>query len=85
MNKLIDIGVNLTGSLFKKDVSQVIERAQQVGVEQLIITGTNIEHSEQAINLSQQYESVCYSTVGQEYITFTFKPKITAKRRYCLI
>ena len=64
MNKFIDIGVNLTGSSFKKDVSQVIERAQQVGVEQLIITGTDIEHSEQAINLSQQYESVCYSTVG---------------------
>jgi len=64
MKKFIDIGVNLTGSSFKKDIPEVIERAQQVGVEQLIITGTNIEHSEQAIKLSQQYESVCYSTVG---------------------
>jgi len=64
MNKFIDIGVNLTGSSFKTDVLQVIERAQQVGVEQLIITGTDIEHSEQAIKLSQQYESVCFSTVG---------------------
>jgi TatD DNase family protein len=64
MNKFIDIGVNLTGSSFKKDIPEVIERAQQAGVEQLIITGTDIEHSEQAIKLSQQYESVCYSTVG---------------------
>ena len=64
MNKYIDIGVNLTGSSFKKDIAQLIERAQQAGVEQLIVTGTNIQHSEQAIHLTQQYESVCFSTVG---------------------
>ncbi len=64
MEKYIDIGVNLTGSSFKKDLPQVIERAQQVGVGQLIITGTNSQHSEQAISLTQQYESVCYATVG---------------------
>jgi TatD DNase family protein len=64
MNKYIDIGVNLTGSSFKKDISQVIDRAQQAGVEQLIVTGTNILHDEQAIRLTEQYESVCFSTVG---------------------
>ncbi len=64
MNKYIDIGVNLTGSSFKKDVAQVIERAQQVGVERMIVTGTNSQHSEQAIRLAEQYESICYATVG---------------------
>lgn len=64
MNKYIDIGVNLTGSAFKKDISQVIERAQQAGVEQLIVTGTDVQHSEQAIQLTEQYESICFSTVG---------------------
>ena len=64
MNKYIDIGVNLTGSSFKKDLAQVIERAQQVGVNHLIVTGTDTEHSEQAIQLAMQYESVCYATVG---------------------
>jgi TatD DNase family protein len=64
MAKYIDIGVNLTASSFKKDVAQVIERAQQAGVERLVVTGTNISHSEQAIQLTQQYDSVCYSTVG---------------------
>ena len=64
MDKYIDIGVNLTGSSFKKDMSQVVERAQEAGVEKLIVTGTDIKHSEQAINLTQQYESVCYSTAG---------------------
>jgi len=64
MNKYIDIGVNLTGSSFKKDVSQVIERAQQAGVEKLIVTGTDVQHSEQAIQLTEQYGSICYSTAG---------------------
>lgn len=64
MSKYIDIGVNLTGSSFKKDIAHVIERAQQVGVEHLIITGTNSEHSEKAIQLTEQYDSTCYATVG---------------------
>ena len=64
MGKYIDIGVNLTGSSFKKDLPQVIERAQQVGVERFIVTGTDIGHSEQAIALTEQYESICFSTVG---------------------
>jgi TatD DNase family protein len=64
MAKYIDIGVNLTGSSFKKDISQVIERAQQAGVERLVVTGTSSSHSEQAIALSEQYDSVCYATVG---------------------
>ncbi|RKZ68559.1 MAG: hydrolase TatD [Gammaproteobacteria bacterium] len=64
MNKYIDIGVNLTGSSFNKDIPEVIERAAGAGVGQLIVTGTDSNHSEQAIRLSEQYESVCYATVG---------------------
>ena len=64
MEKYIDIGVNLTGSSFKKDVPQVIERAQQSGVEKLIVTGTDSQHSELAIALSEQFQSICYATVG---------------------
>ena len=64
MKKYVDIGVNLTGSSFKKDVEQVIERAQSVGVEQLVVTGTDSSHSEQALLLSEKYDAVCYATVG---------------------
>lgn len=64
MNKYIDIGVNLTGSSFKDDLEQVIERAQQSGIERLIVTGTSIKHSEQAIMLAEKYESICYATIG---------------------
>jgi TatD DNase family protein len=64
MNKYIDIGVNLAGSSFKDDVDQVIDRALQAGVEKLVVTGTDVVHSEQAILLSEKYESLCYATVG---------------------
>jgi len=64
MHKYIDIGVNLTGSSFKKDLSQVIERAQQASVTQMIVTGTDVLHSDLAIQLSEQYASICYATVG---------------------
>ena len=64
MHKYIDIGVNLTGSSFKDDLEQVIERAQQAGVERLIVTGTNIKHSEQAILLAEKYAPICYATIG---------------------
>lgn len=64
MNKYIDIGVNLTGSSFKKDVSQVIERALAAGVEKMIITGTDVLHSQQAIELTEKYPAICYATVG---------------------
>ena len=64
MKKYIDIGVNLTATAFKKDVAQVIERARQAGVEQLVVTGTDIRHSEQAMLLSEEYEQLCFSTAG---------------------
>jgi TatD DNase family protein len=64
MNKYIDIGVNLTSSSFNKDLPQVIDRAREAGIERLIVTGTNIEHSEHAIRLSELYAPVCLATVG---------------------
>ena len=64
MGKYIDIGANLTAGSFADDVDQVIERAHDAGVEQLIVTGTNSEHSEKAIQLAEKYLSVCYATVG---------------------
>jgi len=62
--KLIDIGVNLTGKSFHKDLPLVIERAISSGVTKMIVTGTNIEHSEAAIKLTEDYPGVLYTTVG---------------------
>lgn len=64
MHKLIDIGVNLTGSSFRNDLDEVIKSAQQVGVQKMVVTGTNIEHSQLAEALTQQYPKVLYATTG---------------------
>jgi len=61
---LIDIGVNLTSSQFRKDQAEVIERAKQAGVSQLIVTGTTLDHSLAALKLSESYENNLFSTAG---------------------
>jgi len=50
----IDIGVNLTASSFNKDIDAVIERAVSASVKQMIVTGTNVEHSLRAIELAER-------------------------------
>lgn len=64
MKNLIDIGVNLTHSAFSKDLPDVLSRAQQAGVSKMIVTGTDIEHSQQAIHLARAYPDVLYATAG---------------------
>jgi len=61
---LIDIGVNLTGRSFKKDIPELIERAQSAGVKQMVVTGTNVEHSESALALCEQWPGVLFATSG---------------------
>jgi len=66
MGKLnwIDIGVNLTDSSFDKDRNDVIEQAFANGIEQLVITGTSLKESIEAIALCQQYPEHLFCTVG---------------------
>jgi Sec-independent protein translocase TatD (EC 3.1.21.-) len=65
---LIDIGVNLTNKRFDKDREDVIRRAQHSGLCSLLITGTNVEESQKALILCQQYQArfpdFLYSTAG---------------------
>lgn len=63
-NQLIDIGVNLTAKSFQKDTPQIIERAQLAGVSHIGVTGTNLQHSDAAIELCEQYPNVLFSTAG---------------------
>ncbi|MEH6577895.1 MAG: TatD family hydrolase [Amphritea sp.] len=62
--KLIDIGVNLTDSCFDKDRDEVLKAAATAGVSTLIITGTTLEESQQAIDLCQQHAGSLFCTVG---------------------
>jgi TatD DNase family protein len=61
---LIDVGVNLTNSRFADDIEQVLNRAQQSGVNKLLITGTNIAESEQAVRLCEINSKRLFSTAG---------------------
>ncbi|TEW56630.1 hydrolase TatD [Psychromonas sp. RZ22] len=61
---MIDIGVNLTNCRFDKDLEKVIHNAQQAGVKQLIVTGTNLSESEQALTLAKTYPNFIYCTAG---------------------
>ncbi len=64
MKQYIDIGVNLTASAFRQDIDAVVERALSASVNQLVVTGTTVEQSNQAIELAQRYESICFATAG---------------------
>lgn len=65
---LIDIGVNLTNKRFDKDREDVIRRAQSLNLSQLLITGTSVVESQQALSLCQQYQQefpdFLYCTAG---------------------
>jgi TatD DNase family protein len=63
MTVLFDIGVNLTSSAFDQRHHDVLERARQASVTQLLLIGSDIADSRQAIELCQQYPG-CYATAG---------------------
>lgn len=52
--QLIDIGVNLTHDSFAQNYEAVLTRAFEAGVCQLLLTGTSLEGSEKALQLSRQ-------------------------------
>ena len=60
----IDIGANLTNQRFAADLEQVLERARLANVSHMVVTGTNLAESEQAIKLAQQYSEQLFCTVG---------------------
>lgn len=65
--QLIDIGVNLTNSSFQGQQSAVVERAREAGVVQMVLTGTSLEGSEQALELCETLDEqgqALFSTAG---------------------
>jgi len=64
MIELIDIGVNLTNKSLQRDLDGVMQRAEDAGVYQMVITGTSIEESRQAIELCHRFPERLVSTCG---------------------
>ena len=61
---MIDIGVNLSNKRLYDDAENIINRAQQAGVEKLIVTGTSLKHSLIAIELCERFPDQLLSTCG---------------------
>ena len=61
---LIDIAANLTHESFADDVDEVIERARQAGVPQLLIAGTSGPGSQAASELAARYPGRALATAG---------------------
>ncbi|QKE63187.1 TatD family hydrolase [Aquipseudomonas campi] len=65
--QLIDIGVNLTHPSLARQRDEVLARAQAAGVCQLILTGTSLEESEQALTFCEELDGTgqrLFSTAG---------------------
>ena len=61
---MIDIGANLTDKSFRHDLSHVLNRASAAGVDHIVVTGTDIQSSEEAIEICSKYSNYLSSTVG---------------------
>ncbi len=64
MHSLIDIGANLTHDSFDADRDDVIERALSAGIEQMILTGSSLKASHDAVALAEERPEVFHATVG---------------------
>jgi len=61
---LIDIGANLTSKKYSRDLDNVVQRAKNAGVQKIMVTGTSVQGSRDALRLTRLYPSVLYCTVG---------------------
>ncbi|WP_102693884.1 TatD family hydrolase [Rummeliibacillus pycnus] len=64
MQSLIDIGLNLTEKQFTKDREEVIERAIQNGVGQMILTGSSLAGSKESLHIAKRFPDILFSTAG---------------------
>lgn len=58
-----DIGVNLFSAQFDSDRAQVVQRATEQGVRQLILIGSDLAETQLNLTFCQQ-AALCYSTAG---------------------
>ena len=62
--QLVDIGANLTHPAFREDLPEVLARARQAGVTAIVVTGTSVAESLNALKTSNAYPQTVYATAG---------------------
>jgi TatD DNase family protein len=60
---LIDTHCHIHESDFTLDISEVLERSQQAGVDQMVCVGTGIESSARAVAFARQYDQA-FASIG---------------------
>ncbi|EDW85141.2 3'-5' ssDNA/RNA exonuclease TatD [Drosophila tropicalis] len=61
---VIDVGANLTNKKYSRDLDSVVQRARDAGVQKLMVHGTSVKSSKEALRLSRIYPDIIYSTAG---------------------
>ncbi|KAK3722678.1 hypothetical protein LTR37_002249 [Vermiconidia calcicola] len=69
-----DIGINLSDPIFRgvhhgkraheDDLQHVIQRARDAGVHKMMVTGSDLTESQNAVKLAEEYPGLCYATIG---------------------
>ncbi|KAI0518366.1 TatD family hydrolase [Xylaria bambusicola] len=72
--RYVDIGINLADPIFRgiyhgkerhpNDLQAVISRAQEVGCQKLLITGSDFKSSRDALDIAKEYPGIVYTTAG---------------------
>lgn len=60
---MFDTHCHLNFKVFRKNLSEVIERARKVGVNYFVVPGTDLESSKRAVEIAEKYDGV-YAAVG---------------------
>lgn len=61
---LIDIGANLTSRRFNKDLDATLTRAREAGLAHIIVTGTSLSASRDALALAHSHPGFLSATAG---------------------
>ena len=61
---MIDIGANLADKTFRHDIDAVLQRARLAGVEHILVTGTSVQASREAVSLAGRHPSFLSATAG---------------------
>jgi TatD DNase family protein len=61
---LVDIGANLTDAAFRSDLAAVLARAQAAGITRIVVTGSTLAASVEAIALARARPQLLRATAG---------------------
>jgi TatD DNase family protein len=61
---LVDIGANLTHPAFHADLPEVLARSHAAGVQTIVVTGTSVAESVNALKLAASYPDMVHATAG---------------------